>query len=155
MTKDRYLYNHSRRCSENEVCSRIWQPGNSEKSCRPAKIIHCKQRWCDIPTKQERPSQSQWATRFYNRRDPRGFHISNDQLKGQGNKQWQWCWNPAFHFRTDVSTDPVQHSAVRRSGRTTRKPAYLQDYYAKWLNCRCHWTVNYHGQCWLILNHKH
>ena len=33
--------------------------------------------------------------------------------------------------RTDVSTDPVQHSAVRRSGRTTRKPAYLQDYYAK------------------------
>ena len=33
--------------------------------------------------------------------------------------------------QTDVSTDPVQHSAVRRSGRTTRKPAYLQDYYAK------------------------
>ena len=33
--------------------------------------------------------------------------------------------------RTDVSTDPVQHSAVRRSGRTTRKPAYLQDCYAK------------------------
>ena len=26
---------------------------------RPAKIIHCKQRWCDIPTKQERPTQSQ------------------------------------------------------------------------------------------------
>ena len=33
--------------------------------------------------------------------------------------------------RTDVSTDPVRHSAVTRSGRTTRKPAYLQDYYAK------------------------
>ena len=87
------------------------------------------------PMKQERPAKSWWANRIYNRWDPRSFHISNDQLKGQGNKQWQLSLSP-----TDVSTDPVQHSAVR-------KLAYLEDYHAKWLiwwwqNYQLPWTTS-------------